>query len=57
MTIMGEFSKYVGEVGEDIVNDFLTLFGWRNMCNNKKVDCCVSTHEKNNTWCRCFIRI
>lgn len=46
MTIMGEFSKYVGEVGEDIVNDFLTLFGWRNMCNNKKVDCCVSIHEK-----------
>lgn len=43
---MGEFSKYVGEIGEAIVNDFLNLFGWRNMCNNKNVDCCVSAHDK-----------
>lgn len=42
---MGEFSKYVGEVGEGIVNDFLTLFRWRNM-NNKELPCCTPTHEK-----------
>ncbi|MGQ4606884.1 GapS4a family protein [Raoultella ornithinolytica] len=43
---MGEFSKYVGEVGEEIVNDFLKLFGWKNLCNNKQLDCCVGEHAK-----------
>lgn len=43
---MGEFSKYVGEVGEEIVNDFLKLFGWKNLCNNKQLDCCVADHIK-----------
>ncbi len=43
---MGEFSKYVGEVGEEIVDDFLRLFGWKNMCSNKELPCCVSGHKK-----------
>lgn len=43
---MGEFSKYVGEVGEEIVNDFLKLFGWKNLCSNKQLDCCVGDHDK-----------
>ncbi|CAE6891994.1 hypothetical protein ACOMICROBIO_NCLOACGD_00962 [Vibrio sp. B1ASS3] len=43
---MGEFSKYVGEVGEEIVDDFLRLFGWKNMCSNKELSCCISTHKK-----------
>lgn len=43
---MGEFSKYVGEVGEEIVSDFLKLFGWKNLCNNKQLDCCVGDHDK-----------
>ncbi|WP_192830455.1 hypothetical protein [Klebsiella michiganensis] len=43
---MGEFSKYVGEVGEEIVNDFLKLFGWKNLCSNKQLDCCVGEHAK-----------
>lgn len=44
---MGEFSKYVGEVGEEIVNDFLTLFRWKNMCSNKELPCCTPSHSKN----------
>lgn len=43
---MGEFSKYVGDVGEKIVNDFLLLFGWRNMCSNKELVCHVEDHDK-----------
>ncbi|MBT0729323.1 hypothetical protein [Rosenbergiella nectarea] len=43
---MGEFSKYVGEVGEEIVSDFLKLFGWKNLCSNKQLDCCVGEHCK-----------
>jgi hypothetical protein len=27
---MGEFSKRTGDVGEDIVVDFLDLIGWNN---------------------------
>lgn len=44
---MGEFSKYVGDVGEEIVSDFLKLFGWRNLCSNKQLDCIVGEHHKN----------
>jgi hypothetical protein len=43
---MGEFSKYVGEVGEGIVNDFLILFRWKNMCKNKELPCCTPAHNK-----------
>ena len=31
---MGEFSKRIGEVGEDIVVDFLALIGWNNPVRN-----------------------
>ena len=31
---MGEFSKRIGEVGEDIVVDFLTLIGWHQPVRN-----------------------
>ncbi|CSA25816.1 GapS4a family protein [Vibrio alginolyticus] len=44
--VMGEFSKYVGEVGEGIVNDFLILFRWKNMCKNKELPCCTPAHNK-----------
>lgn len=43
---MGEFSKYVGDVGEEIVGDFLTLFRWKNMSTNKELPCCTSSHNK-----------
>ncbi len=43
---MGEFSKYVGDVGEEIVGDFLTLFRWKNMCTNKELPCCTPLHSK-----------
>ncbi len=31
---MGEFSKRVGQIGEDIVSDFLTMIGWNNARKN-----------------------
>ncbi|EJG0884295.1 hypothetical protein HJ171_20665 [Vibrio parahaemolyticus] len=44
---MGEYSKRVGEVGEKIVADFLKLFGWRNMCSNKELNCINTNHGCN----------
>jgi len=31
---MGEYSKRIGEIGEQIVNDFLILIGWNNIQRN-----------------------
>lgn len=31
---MGEFSKRIGEIGEEIVGEFLTLIGWHNPAKN-----------------------
>jgi len=31
---MGEFSKRIGDVGEDIVKDFLAIIGWNNPVSN-----------------------
>ena len=43
---MGEFSKMVGDVGEDIVNKILKLAGWNNLITNKYIDCNKAEHEK-----------
>ncbi|MEQ9746714.1 hypothetical protein ABRQ05_20750 [Pectobacterium actinidiae] len=42
---MGEFSKLVGDVGEDIVSHFLDLFGWENHATNKYVKCHARKHD------------
>ncbi|MDM2875355.1 hypothetical protein [Citrobacter sp. Cpo040] len=44
---MGEFSKLVGDYGEDIVSHFLNIFGWENHATNKYVDCRTRKHGKN----------
>ena len=36
---MGEWSKKVGEKGEEIVGEFLHLIGWGNAQNNITLDC------------------
>ncbi|HIB8312765.1 TPA: GapS4a family protein [Serratia marcescens] len=43
---MGEFSKLVGDVGENIVAKFLDLFGWENHASNKYVKCHTKKHQK-----------
>ncbi|NJV43729.1 hypothetical protein HCW52_15720 [Escherichia coli] len=43
---MGEFSKLVGDVGENIVTHFLDLFGWENHVTNKYVKCHTQKHQK-----------
>jgi hypothetical protein len=43
---MGEFSKRVGDVGEDIVVDILSLMGWKDVARNIQLPCCTKSHEK-----------
>lgn len=43
---MGEFSKRVGEVGEDIVVDILKLMGWEYVGRNIELPCCTNLHDK-----------
>ncbi|MBD9645772.1 hypothetical protein IB231_19320 [Pantoea sp. PNT02] len=45
---MGEFSKLVGDVGENIVSNFLDLFGWENHATNKYVACNTRKHDKQS---------
>ncbi|WP_447878119.1 GapS4a family protein [Serratia fonticola] len=45
---MGEFSKLVGDVGEEIVSHFLDLFGWENHATNKYVKCHTKKHQKES---------
>ena len=35
---MGEYSKRIGEVGENVVADFLSLIGWQNPLRNEDID-------------------
>lgn len=46
---MGEFSKRIGEVGEDIVVDFLALIGWNNPVRNFDIPSIdPEKHEKDS---------
>jgi hypothetical protein len=46
---MGEFSKRIGDVGEDIVVDFLALIGWNNPVRNFDIPSIdPERHEKNS---------
>ncbi len=46
---MGEFSKRIGEVGEDIVADFLALIGWNNPVRNFDIPSIdPDKHEKDS---------
>lgn len=43
---MGEFSKVVGEVGEGIVINILSLMGWVGVTRNIEFSCCTKSHAK-----------
>ena len=36
---MGEYSKVIGEIGENIVDNFLNLIGWNNIESNLTLPC------------------
>jgi hypothetical protein len=42
---MGEFSKMIGDIGEDIVAHILGLMGWTSINRNIPIDCCTVSHE------------
>lgn len=43
---MGEWSKKVGEVGEDIVQEFLSLVGWGDIQKGIELPCTLQKHSK-----------
>jgi hypothetical protein len=48
---MGEFSKRIGENGEEIVIKFLTLIGWHDPVRNFDIPSIdPEKHGKKNTW-------
>ncbi|MGF1877179.1 hypothetical protein L4D77_17865 [Photobacterium frigidiphilum] len=44
---MGEFSKTVGEQGENLVSKFLDTIGWVGAQSGESIDCCKSEAHKN----------
>ena len=42
---MGEWSKKVGEVGEEIVQEFLNLIGWNDVQKGIELPCAMSKHK------------
>jgi hypothetical protein len=36
---MGEKSKVIGDIGEDIVGSFFKLIGWNDPLSNQKLNC------------------
>lgn len=44
---MGEKSKKIGEIGEDIVSNFLDLIGWKNILKNQNISCAKPTKHAN----------
>ena len=45
---MGEYSKRIGEVGENVVADFLKLIGWTNPLRNDDIDS-IDTNFRKRT--------
>lgn len=44
---MGEYSKKIGEIGENIVENFFTLIGWNNALSNQSLPCQKSSKHSN----------
>lgn len=42
---MGEFSKMIGDIGEDIVVNILSLMGWHTINRNIELECCTKSHN------------
>ena len=45
---MGEWSRRIGEVGEDIVGEFFELIGWGDSQRNLDLPCMKGQHHKNS---------
>ncbi|GHS95102.1 hypothetical protein FACS1894207_4220 [Bacteroidia bacterium] len=46
---MGEYSKRIGEIGEEIVSEFLSLIGWNQLVRNFDIPSIdPEKHEKKN---------
>ena len=45
---MGEWSKKIGEYGEDVVEKFLSIIGWNNPAKGVQIECLNKNgeHEK-----------
>lgn len=44
---MGEFSKFVGDYGEETVSNMLDLFGWTGHSSNISLPCSTKWHARN----------
>ena len=45
---MGEWSKKVGEVGEDIVKEFLSIVGWSDAQKGIELPCTLQKHKRSS---------
>ena len=46
---MGEWSRRIGEVGEQVVGEFLDLIGWGNSQRNIELPCMKRQQHSNGT--------
>ncbi len=42
---MGEWSKKIGEYGEDIVERFLSIIGWKDPAKGIQINCLKNNNE------------
>lgn len=45
---MGEWSKKIGEYGEDVVEKFLSIIGWNDPAKGFQIDCLKKNNEHLN---------
>ena len=45
---MGEWSKKIGEYGEDVVEKFLSIIGWNNPAKGVQIECLNKNGEHLN---------
>lgn len=46
---MGELSKYIGEIGEDIAKNFFEKVGWKSVIQNETIQCVHPQKHKDET--------
>ena len=45
---MGEWSKKIGEYGENVVEEFLFIVGWSNLSKGLTISCSMNNGEHRN---------
>ena len=45
---MGEYSKKIGEYGEDVVEKFLSVVGWSDLAKGNQINCSKQNEEHLN---------